>query len=61
MDDLKQCMVDKIKYHKMEETEMWRIGLINELINIKHGDLNLLEGWTHDDLEVIMDFTLVKM
>ena len=49
VDDLDQSMVDMIKYHKMEETEMWRIGLINELINIKHGDINLPEGWTQDD------------
>ena len=60
VDDLDQSMVDMIKYHKMEETEMWRIGLINELINIKHGDINLPEGWTHDDLEAIMDFTCTQ-
>ena len=60
VDDLDQSMVDNIKYHELDENEMWRIGLLKELVNIKHGELNLLEGLSNDDLEAILNFSCTQ-
>ena len=60
MDDLEACQVDSIMYHQIGEEDTWRIGLVKELIDLKHGDLILPEGWTAEELELILDFACTQ-
>ena len=57
VDDLHPALVDNIKYHEVEVDQMWRIGLVRELLDIKYGNLNLPEGWSEEDLYKIMTDT----
>ena len=39
VEELKPADTDKIEYHKIPEEESWRIDFVQELIDIKYGDL----------------------
>ena len=56
VDDLEPSLVDSMTYHKIEEHNTWRVGMIKELIDMKHGQLLLPEGWTNQDLETLMNY-----
>jgi hypothetical protein len=60
VDDLEACQVDSIMYHQIGEEDTWRIGLVKELIDLKHGDLILPEEWTAEELELILDFACTQ-
>ena len=60
VDDLEPSLVDSISYHKLEENDKWRVRMINGLIDIKHGDLLPPEGWSAEDLELIMNFACTQ-
>jgi hypothetical protein len=51
VDDPEACQVDSIMYHKTGEVDTWRIGLVKELLDIKHGNLILPEEWNAEELE----------
>ena len=50
VNDLHPALVDRIKYHEVEVTQMWRIGLIRELLDVKYGNLSIPEGWSEEDI-----------
>ena len=56
VDNLHPGLVNSLEYHKMEEKEQWRISMVKELIDIKHGVTVLPDGWSTEDLETIMTF-----
>ena len=43
------------KYHKVPEDEAWRVDFIKEIIEIKHGELEV-SGFTKEELIEIQDF-----
>ena len=47
-------MVDRISYLQAEDSELWRLGLIDELIDIKYGMLSPPDGWSEADLEKVL-------
>ena len=49
-----------IEYHKIKEDQKWRVDLMNELIGIKHGEIQTPEGWSKEDLVVILNFTFTQ-
>ena len=53
--DLDPSVVDNIQYNTIEENEMWKIGLVKELIEMKHGNIQRPEGWSEDDLEDVLN------
>ena len=53
--DLDPSVVDNIQYNTIEENEMWKIGLVKELIEMKHGNIQQPEGWSEDDLEDVLN------
>ena len=55
--DLYPGVGDKIKYLKAEESELWRSGLIAELLEIKYGIISPPDGWTEADLEKVLNVT----
>jgi hypothetical protein len=58
VDDLQVCQVDSFIYHQIGDT--WRVGLVKELIDLKHGDLMLPEGWTAEEFVIILDFACTQ-
>ena len=53
-------MVDTIKYHQIEDREKWRIGMVKELINIKHGGVHISEEWSEVELDMILDLACTQ-
>ena len=39
VDELEPSVVDYMAYHRVEENNTWRVGMVKELIDIKQGDL----------------------
>ena len=49
---LEHFSIDDIEYHPASVEEKWKISIINEVIDIKFGSLNV-EGFSDDDLDEI--------
>ena len=60
IDDLKPECVANIQYNKITLENMWRVNIIKEILDIKHGDMNIPEGWTIAELEDILTFACVS-
>ena len=60
VDDLEPSLVDSMTYHRIEEHNIWRVGMIKELIDRKHGELLPPEGWTSQDLETQINFACTQ-
>ena len=60
MDDLEPRLMDTIKYHQLEDNESWRVGMVMELIDIQHGDVELPDGWSEEDLENILNLACTQ-
>ena len=56
VDDLHPGLVNSFEYHKIEEKEQWRLNMVKELIDIKHGVKILPDGWSPGDLETILTY-----
>ena len=56
VDELEPSVVDNMAYHRVEENNTWRVGMVKELINMKQGDLLPPEGWSKEELETLMNF-----
>ena len=50
VEDLDPGVVDKMNYLQAEDSELWRLGLIDEWIDIKYGILSPPDGWSEADL-----------
>ena len=53
-------VVDKIKYLEAEDSELWRLGLIGELLDIKYGIISPPDGWSEADLEKVLNVTCTQ-
>ena len=49
---LEHFSIDDIEYHPASVEEKWKISIINEVIDIKFGSLNI-EGFSVDELDEI--------
>ena len=47
------------KYHNVPEDEAWRVDFLKEIIEIKHGELEV-SGFTEEELIEIQDFLCTK-
>ena len=56
VDDLEPCVVDFIRYHEISDNQTWRIDLVLELLDLQHGDCDLPDEWSEDDLKNILEF-----
>ena len=54
VEDLEVGKVD-FEYHKVEETEAWKIDFVQELIDLRYGDLHV-PGTEVDELKEILDY-----
>ena len=55
VNDLEEEDVKNIKYHHLEETEMWRMTVINEVLQIKSGERELPDEWSWQELEDVLE------
>ena len=60
VDDLHPGLVGNIEYHQIEEKESWRISMVNELLDLKHGDMIAPEGWSDVELDMILDYVCTE-
>jgi hypothetical protein len=54
VDDLKPEKVD-IEYHKIENSDEWKINFVKELVNIKQEELNVA-GMVSEELDEIIEY-----
>ena len=47
--------VDKIKYAELADDERWRVDIINELTDVKFGQMTV-EGFTTEECDDILHF-----
>ena len=45
----------KIDYHKINDSEQWRVSIIEEIIDIKYNQLDV-EGFEAEEIEEILNF-----
>ena len=60
VDSLEPSMVDTIKYHQIDDREKWRIGIVRELIDLKHGGVHISEEWSEGELDMILDLACTQ-
>ena len=60
VEDLHPGVMNSIQYHSIDEHQMWRLGLIHELVSIKYGHLSPPDGWTELDFQDILDITCTQ-
>ena len=54
VDKLRPTMVDNISYKQIDESQMWRVPLVLEILDIQHGVKNLGGEWTDEELKQIL-------
>ena len=60
VDQLDPSIVSTLEYHKMEEQETWRTSLVKEILDLKHGNLVLPDGWSDEELDMILDLACTQ-
>ena len=60
VDSLEPSLVDTIKYHPIEDRDKWRIGMVKELIDLKHRGVFISEEWSEGELDTILDFACTQ-
>jgi hypothetical protein len=60
VEDLEPSLVKNIMYHKIEDKDMWRVGMVKELLDMKHGDVLLPDGWSVEELDMILDYACTQ-
>ena len=60
VDSLEPSLVDTINYHPIEDRDKWRIGMVKELIDLKHGGVFISEEWSEGELDMILDFACTQ-
>ena len=60
INDLKPDIIIKIKHNEIMEEDMWRVGIIKEIMDMKHEKLTSPVGWENLELEDILKFACVS-
>ena len=53
VEDVRVEDVDNLEYFKLENDELWKIPQIQEIINVKAGNLEVA-GFENDELEILL-------
>ena len=56
IDQLEPNVVTTIDYHPVKDNNIWRVNMMNELIDIKQGTINPPAGWTTEELDSLWNF-----
>ena len=60
VDDLMPSMVEQFKYKEISNTDMWRVPLIKEVIDMKCGMVQLPAGWSYENMEDILNLACTE-
>ena len=60
IEQLQPSSVDSIFYHRVDEKETWRINMMKELIDVKHGNLITPDGWSSEELDLVLKFVCTQ-
>ena len=60
VDDLMPSMVEQFKYKEISNTDMWRVPLIKEVIDMKCGMVKLPAGWSYENMEDILNLACTE-
>ena len=60
VDDLLPNIVDQIGYKEISNNDLWRVSIIKEAIDMKHGVLKVPDGWTFAKLDEIIEFACTQ-
>ena len=60
VDDLHYGVAEQIKYKEMQDRDMWRIPIIQEIIDIKCGEVKPPDGLTIEEFEDILHFACTE-
>ena len=55
VDDLSVADVEDVKYHQLDDSEKWKVPLIKELIDAKHGRIDI-ENLSFEEIDETLDF-----
>ena len=56
VDEIDMSTVKQIKYKEITNLDKWRIPIITEAIDIKYGLVNPPEGWSDEELNVVLHY-----
>ena len=54
VDKLRPNMVNNISYKQIDESQIWRVPLVLEILDLKHGVKNLSGEWNDEELKQIL-------
>ena len=60
IDHLKPSIMNKIKHNQVMEEDMWRVGIIREIVDMQNGNKSIPTGWTNSELKDILNFACVS-
>ena len=60
IDNLDKRVIGDIEYNKIMEQDKWRINLVKEVLDFKHGQLAPPDGWSIEELEEILNFACTQ-
>ena len=60
IDQLEPSLVSNIDYHSVEDHNKWRVNMMNELIDIKQGNIILPEGWLTEEVDSLLTFVCTE-
>ena len=47
--------ISSLKYHPMPEDEMWKVSILQELIDTKHGNMEI-DDFRYNELEEMLEY-----
>ena len=60
VDQLEPSLVDTFKYHQIEDQDVWRVNLVKEILDLQHGDLVLPDGWSEEELDMMLNYACTQ-
>ena len=57
IDELKPDTIDKIQHNQILEEDLWRVNIINEIMNMKYGSLVMVIGQKVGTLQNLRKFS----
>ena len=57
--DLLPADLSNLKYHPIQNEDKWKISILQEILEIKHGNLGV-DDFNYDELDEIVEFLCVS-
>ena len=60
VEDLDEDDVKNIQYHRLDDTEEWRVVTIKEVLEMQSGERELPEDWSWQELEEMLEVACIS-